>query len=257
MSALQLEDLLGRHKALRARDGRREAVQQRRLARLGAPGDDDVETGEDARVEERRGRVVDGAEVHEVVEAVRLGDELADVDGCEVAADAFEHDVQPVSAGKHRVDERLADVEPAPGRRQHPLHQLAHLRRGEHRGRELVPAVAGDEHPVGLVDPDLLDRRVVEVGLQRPEPGEIGHDLADDEVGLVDGAHDSGEAAPLVLGDDVERQAAYRSGIVTWVDASFANELADALGQRRRLRIHPPMAFPPKSDGAILPHHIG
>ena len=74
-------------------------------------------------------------------------------------------------------------------------------------------AVAGDEDPVGLVDPDLLDRRVVEVGLQRPEAGEVGDDLAHDELGLVDRTHDAGETAALVLGDDVERQAAYGSGV--------------------------------------------
>ena len=119
-----------------------------------------------------------------------------------------------------------------------------------------MPAVAGDEHPVGLVDPDLLDRRVVEVGLQRPEAGEVGDDLADDEVGLVDGANDAGEAAALVLGDDVERQAAHRCGVGARVDATLANQLADALGQRRRLRIHPPMALSPKSDGVILPHRV-
>ena len=56
MVALQLEDLLGRDESLRAGDGGRKAVQQRGLAGLRAAGDDDVEPGEDARVEERRRR---------------------------------------------------------------------------------------------------------------------------------------------------------------------------------------------------------
>ena len=37
---------------------------------------------------------------------------------------------------------------------------------------QLGPATPGDEHPAWLVDPDLLDLGVVEVALQRPEPGD-------------------------------------------------------------------------------------
>ncbi len=42
----------------------------------------------------------------------------------------------------------------------------------EDRRGQLGPAAPGDEHPARLVDPDLLDRRVVEVALQRAEAGD-------------------------------------------------------------------------------------
>jgi len=44
---------------------------------------------------------------------------------------------------------------------------------------------------------------------------------------------------------------------VTRIDTTFANERTDALGQRRRLRIHPPMALSRRAIAAILPHQGG
>ena len=174
----QLPDLLGRHDPVAAGDRRRQAVEQRGLARLGAAGDQDVEPGPHRRLEERRRSRTERAELDQVGEPGGLEHELADVDRAEPAADALEHHVQPVALGQHRVDERLADVDPPTARLQHPLHQLLHLRGAEHQVGQLVPTVAGDEDPARVVDPDLLDRRVVEVGLQRPEPGHPRHQLA-------------------------------------------------------------------------------
>ena len=50
---------------------------------------------------------------------------------------------------------------------------------------------AGDEHPARLVDPDLLDLGVVEVALQRPEPGHPVEHVADDRL-----RHPRSAAAP-------------------------------------------------------------
>ena len=67
--------------------------------------------------------------------------------------------------GWRQVDAAAAGLE-------HPLDQLLHLgARQDHVG-QLVPAVAGDEHPARLVDPDLLDLGVVEEPLQRTEAGD-------------------------------------------------------------------------------------
>ena len=55
---------------------------------------------------------------------------------------------------------------------EHPLDEVAHLVAREHRRGQLGYAAARDEHPRRLVDPDLLDGRVVEVLLQRTEPGD-------------------------------------------------------------------------------------
>src|SRR5439155_25501021 len=43
--------------------------------------------------------------------------------------------------------------------------------------RELVQAAAADEDPIGRVDPDLLDQRVVEKGVERAGLDE-GHDAS-------------------------------------------------------------------------------
>src|SRR5688500_12176469 len=88
-------------------------------------------------------------------------------DGREAAADAFKYDVEAVTLGQHRVHERPRDVDPAAARLQHPLDELLHLPGAEHQVGQLVPAVAGDEDAARVVDPDLLDRRVVEERLER------------------------------------------------------------------------------------------
>ena len=131
-----------------------------------------------------------------------LEHELADVDGAEPAADALEDDVQPVALGQHRVDERLADVDPAPARLQHPLDQLLHLVGGEHQGGQLVPAVRGRRTPgSGSLIQISSTVGVVEEGLQRPEPGDPGHQLADDSGRLGHRRDRPGQAALVVLAD--------------------------------------------------------
>jgi hypothetical protein len=70
---------------------------------------------------------------------------------------------------EHRVDERAAQVDAATRGLEHPLDQLGHLSIGQHQVGQLVPSVASDEHAVRTVDPDLLDRRVVEERLQLSE----------------------------------------------------------------------------------------
>ena len=50
------------------------------------------------------------------------------------------------------VDERLAEVDAASARLQHPLDQLLDLGAGQDEVGELVPTVSGDEHPARIVD---------------------------------------------------------------------------------------------------------
>ncbi len=180
----------------------------------------------------------------QVVERVRPRNELADVDSGEATRDAVEHDVQAVPARQHRVDERLTDVEATARGREHALDQLTHLLGRQDDRRQLMTPGASNEHPRRLVDPDLLDRLVVEVGLQRAEPGDVGDDVTDDQLGLVERSDGAGQAARLVLGDDVERGTAYGVGVRARVDATLAHEIAYALGERRCLRIHSLYLFP-------------
>ena len=64
-----------------------------------------------------------------------------------------------------------------------------------------MSARAGHEDPARIVDPDLLDRRVVEVALQDSEAGDPGHQLLDDRVVVLDRRDDTGQAALVMLLD--------------------------------------------------------
>jgi hypothetical protein len=97
---------------------------ERRLAGLRAAGDQHVEPGGDRGLEEPGGLRGQGAQGDQLVEAVRLQHELADVDRHVPAGDVGNDDVQPGAVGHHRVDERLAHVDPASRRAQHPLDEV-------------------------------------------------------------------------------------------------------------------------------------
>ena len=127
----------------------------------------------DRRLEERRRRAGQRAQADQLVEAGGREDELADVDRPVLAGDVRDDDVQAAAVGQHRVDERRGQVDPAARGLEHPLDQVAHLVGGQDRRGQLVrpPLRATNTRP-GLVDPDLLDRRVVEVALQRAEAGD-------------------------------------------------------------------------------------
>jgi hypothetical protein len=84
--------------------------------------------------------------------------------------DVRDDDVQPGAVREHRVDEGRRQVDPAPGGLEHLLHQVADLAVVEDRGGELGAAALGDEDPPGLVDPDLLDRRIVQWACSGPKP---------------------------------------------------------------------------------------
>ena len=91
---------------------------------------------------------------------------------------------------------------------------------------QLVAPAAGDEDPARVVDPDLLDRRVVEEGLQRPEAGDAGDQLADHRAVVGDRRDRAGEAEVVVVADDVLGDAAYDERLALRVDALAADALA-------------------------------
>jgi hypothetical protein len=100
--------------------------------------------------------------------------------------------------GERGVHERRGEVDPAAGRLQHPLDQIADIPFAQRHRQPLRNAVAGDEHPVGAVDPDLLDRRVVEQRLERPQPGELCHHLPCDGGLVAEQRHRASEGALAV-----------------------------------------------------------
>ena len=108
-----------------------------------------------------------------------------------------------------------------------------------------MAAAPGDEDPARVVDPHLLDLGVVEERLQRPEAGDPGDQLADHRAVVGDRRDGAGEAAVVVVADDVLGDAAYDERLALRVDALAAHALAHlvvepldqlVVGARRRRR---------------------
>ncbi len=126
----------------------------------------------------------------------------------------------------------------------------------------MAPA-AGDEDPAGVVDPDLLDLRVVEEGLQRAEARHAGDQLAHHRAVVGDGRDRSGEAEVVVVADDVLGDAAYDEGLALRVDALAPHALAhlqvealdEVVGVRSRDAINGHRAAPasPRTCTVTLP----
>ena len=113
-------------------------------------------------------------------------------------------------AGSRGRNAPLMVKEFEPAGLQRPLHKLLHLRGGQHR---LVgcAALAGDEHLAGVVHADLLHRRVVEVRLQRPEPGHPRHQLTDQPIHVAHRGDHAGQAPLVVIAYDALDDPAYQT----------------------------------------------
>ena len=92
-----------------------------------------------------------------------------------------------------------------------------------------MAAVPRDEDAARVVDPDLLDRRVVEERLERPEPGDPRDQLAHDRGRVGHRRDGSGEAALVVVADDALGDTAYDGRVTLRVDALAADGLAHPL----------------------------
>jgi len=95
-----------------------------------------------------------------------------------------------------------------------------------------MAAVARDEDPAWVVDPDLLDLGVVEVALQRPEARHPGDELVDERLQVLHRSDGTGEAAPVVHLRDPLPEPTHRVGLVLGVDPGVAYEGTDLVGQR-------------------------
>ena len=185
MVEAQLENFLGGDDAVTTRNPRRQAVEHGGLPGLGATSHDNIESSDNGCFQELGCLLGETSQVDQVAQLRRTHDKLPDVHGTETPRDAFEHDVEPVAVGERCVDEGQGQIDPAAAGLEHPLHELLHLRRIEDRAGQLVPAAASNEDPAGIVDPDLLHRWVVEVALKRPETGNPGNELIDDDLGVT------------------------------------------------------------------------
>ena len=167
--------------------------------------------------------------------------------------------MQPRPVRQHRVDERSGQVDPPPGGAQHPLDELGDLCGGEDERGQFRAAAAGDEDPAWLVDPDLLDRRVVEERLQRPEPGDRVDGGAGGGVRIVHRREGGGADAVLVLGDHLADDLGHRARIAGRVDAAPAHQLAgprvdDVLRRLHAKPPHPPDRTKHLLCGSVVPN---
>jgi hypothetical protein len=140
--------------------------------------------------------------------------------------DVRDCDVQPAPVGEGRVHERLAEVHAATGHEQHPLDEVADLFRRQDGGGEVTAAVTGDEDPPRVVDPDLLDGRVVEELLQGTEAGDRGVHPSTSLVGTGQGGQATGQGPRLVVLRDLVDEAAHGLRLANWVQAPTAHEFA-------------------------------
>ncbi len=167
----QLEDLLAGDDPFARRDRGGEAVEQRRLAGLGAAGDEDVEPGGDGRLEEAGRLPGERAEPRPARRASRADHELADVDDqCSRVMSGMTTCSRVPSGSMASTNGVLRST-----RRPDDFSIRSTRSLTWSCDRMVVVSSATPSRATntraGLVDPDLLDRRVVEVALQRAEAG--------------------------------------------------------------------------------------
>jgi len=146
--------------------------------------------------------------------------------------------VHALAARERGVHERGGQVQPTPGRAQHPLDQVPNLGLVEDRGGQLGPPRPRDEDLAGLVHPDLLDGRVVEVALDGAEAGD-GVDEVLGRAGPVRERFDEAQERTLVVvRDGCVDQSPHAVVITGRVQPTAADEFADLALQERHSVLH-------------------
>ena len=219
---LQLGGVLDRHDALALGDERRHDVEQRRLPGAGTAADQNVQARTDAVLDEIEHRLRDGAQVDEIRPLQPLGRKAPDREQRAVHRERRDDRVDARAVRQARVDHRRAVVD-APADRRHDAVDHAH--------QVLVVLEAGRD-PLELagpldvdllerVDQDVVDGRVAQQRLERPEAEHLVDDVAKDRLAL---RHAERRA---FLGDQLEEQRP---------DLALR---ARAVGGRERLEVQP------------------
>ena len=183
---------------------RTERVEQRRLARAGAAGDEDVELRLDAAAEEVDRLVGEGPDVDHVLQREALPRELPDRE--ERAGERQRRDdrVDTAAVGQARVDHRRRLVDATTDLRDHLVDDAAQVEVVDEAHRGLVEAALTlDPDLAGAVDHDLRDRVVAEQPLERPVAEDVVGDLVRQTLAVV--ARDPGLAGEVPF--DVGRHA--------------------------------------------------
>ena len=167
------------------RGRRREGVQHRGLAGARAAGHEYRRAGAHARGQEGGQRLGQRPLGHQVLEREPLGTKPADGEAGTVERERRDDDVHARTVGQAGVAERRGLVHAATERRQDALYGVPDLRlaaEGHVTERKLAGAL--DVHRPGAVDHHLVDGRVLEQGLERPQSRGQPHDPIRERLAL-------------------------------------------------------------------------
>jgi hypothetical protein len=191
LQELELGGILDRHDPLGHRNGRRERVEQRRLAGTGAAGDEHVQAGVHRRIENGNHPRADGVVLNESVHGERANSEPANGENRTVQGQRRDDRVDAGSVGESRVHHRRRLVHATTDSRDDPvdeLHQVVVVVE-PHVGR-LEESEALDEYLGVGVHEDVRDVRIVQQRLDRTEPERLVEDLLFERVALGLGERD-------------------------------------------------------------------
>jgi Rad3-related DNA helicase len=186
LAKLELGGVLDRHYALVLADEAGQDIEQCRLARAGASGDDRVQPAGYGRLEEvfHRGRPRLAAD--QVVGTELLGAEAANRHRRAVERQRRDDRVHTRSVGEARVDHRARLVDAPADRADDTLDDLLQMPFVLERDfRGLEPAVPFDVDLIESIDQDVRDRRVCEQDLERSETEQLVQHVGDDALALV------------------------------------------------------------------------
>jgi hypothetical protein len=172
---MDLKYVLTAYDALPSRDRSQERIEKSCLARLCATGDHHIESGHHGRVEESRRLLGEDTERDEVVQGARTHDKAADVDRPVLTGDVGNHDMQSTTVSEHRVDKRMREINSATRRTQKTFDEIAHFGNRQHHGGQFTHTVARNKDASRGVDPQLLDRGVIQQRVQRCGAGRGFH----------------------------------------------------------------------------------
>ncbi len=197
LAELELRRILDGHDPLVVRNERRQDVQLRGLPGAGAAGDEDVEPGLHAGLQELEHLRGGGAEPDEVLHRERRGRELPDGDDGTHQGERRNDGVHAGAIRESGVHHGAGLVHAAADGGDDPLDDLHHvLVVLERHVGELQPALTLDVHLLRTVDHDLGDGLVAEERLQRAKAQDLVGDLLEhpDPLG-------AGEGQALLVGD--------------------------------------------------------
>ena len=222
----QLGRLLDRDDALGGGDRAGERVQQGRLARARASGDEHVPSRHDRPAEERRRRVAEP----ERGERNRAGAEPADGDARAVDGERRDDGVETRAVGKACVDHRRRTVEAQAEGADDALDEAHDAFVVECERDRLEAPVALDVGAAGPVEHHLGDGGVGEERFERTQAHDFVGELRQQPLEA------GGREQRLFVSQQVDQTVTQRVGREGGVVAAFADDAGDALASRARRR---------------------